>query len=269
MEPIINTTPIDVSIVIISWKMRELLKICLDSIYKFTNEINFEIIVIDNDSQDGTPEMIEKDYKKITLLKNSANRGVAPARNQGIRIAKGRYILILDADMEFKENSIAQIYDYMEKNQGVGLLGCKLVDSANTLQYSCKRYPNLLALVFRRLEHYKLIANSKTLRDHIMKDWDHNSIKEVDYVIGACQYFRRKLISEVGLYDDKIFYGPEDMDYCLRIWRFGSKVVYYPFTSIFHHEQRITKKKILSKISIMHLWGIFYIYWKYKGKIKR
>lgn len=231
--------------------------------------IRFEVIVIDNNSQDGTRELIESDYKEIILIKNSRNRGVAPARNQGIKIAKGKYILILDADMELRENSIEQMYYYMEENPSVGLVGCKLVDSDNKLQYSCKRYPNLLALIYRRSEHYAFVQNSKTLKNHIMKDWDHNSIKEVDYVIGACQFFRRKLISEVGIYDDKIFYGPEDMDYCLRIWRVGSKVVYYPFTSIFHHEQRITKKKILSKISIMHLWGIFYIYWKYKGKIKR
>lgn len=264
-----NIPEIDVSIVIISLRMKDLLKVCLNSIYKFADRINFEIIVVDNDSQDGTSDMIENDYKEIILLKNLENRGVAPARNQGIRIAKGRYILILDADMEFKENSIGQIYDYMEKNPEVGLLGCKLVDSTNNLQYSCKRYPNLTALVFRRLEHYNFIQNSNILNKHIMKDWDHNSIREVDYVIGACQFFRREIIEGVGLLDEKIFYGPEDMDFCVRVWRFGAKVIYYPFTSIFHHEQRITKKRLFSKISLKHLQGIFYIYWKYKGKIKR
>ncbi|SRR3989339_464230 len=264
-----NIPAIDVSIVIISWRMKDLLKVCLDSIYKFTNRLNFEIIVIDNDSKDGTSEMIEKDYDKIILIKNPENKGVAPARNQGINLAKGCYILILDADMELKENSIQQMYNYMEQNPDVALVGCKLVDSSNKLQYSCKRFPNLLALIFRRMEHYNLVKNSKILKNHIMKEWDHNSISEVDYVIGACQFFKRELLANVGLYDDKIFYGPEDMDFCLRIWRAGSKVVYYPLTSIFHHEQRITKKKVLSKISIMHLLGICYIYWKYKGKIKR
>lgn len=264
-----NKNEYDVSIVIISWKMRELLKVCLDSIYRFSAGVQIEIIVVDNNSQDGTSELIEKEYKEITLVKNPVNRGVAPARNQGIKLAKGSYILILDADMELKENSIEQMFTFMERNSDVGLIGCKLVDSSNTLQYSCKRFPNLLALIYRRLEQYAFVKNSKTLKNHIMKDWDHNSIKEVDYVIGACQFFRRKLISEVGLYDEKIFYGPEDMDFCLRIWRTGLKVVYYPFTSIFHHEQRITKKKLFSKISLKHLQGIFYIYLKYKGKIQR
>ena len=259
----------NVSIVIISWKMKDLLQKCLQSIYKFTSEVTFEIIVIDNNSQDGTSEIIETEFPEIILIRNKENCGVATARNQGIKIARGRYILILDADMELKENSIEQLYRFMESNPDVGLVGCKLVDSSNNLQYSCKRYPNLLALIFRRLEHNTFIKNTNILRQHVMKDWDHNTIADVDYVIGACQFFRKDLGDKIGLYDGKIFYGPEDMDFCARIWKISMKVCYYPFTSIFHHEQRITKKKILSKISIMHLWGIIYIYWKYKGKIKR
>ena len=259
----------EISIVIISWKMKDLLKVCLDSIYKYTSQVPFEIILIDNNSQDGTSEMIENEYKEIVLIKNDVNRGVAPARNQGIKIAKGKYILILDADMELKENSILQLYDYSEKNSEVGIVGCKLVDSDNQLQYSCKRYPNFLALIFRRLDHYEFIKDSQILRNHIMKDWDHNSIAEVDYIIGACQFFRKEVVSSAGYYDEKIFYGPEDMDFCIRIWRNNWKVMYYPSTSIFHHEQRITKKNIFSKISLKHLQGIIYIYWKYRGRIKR
>jgi len=260
---------IDVSIIIISWKMRDFLKVCLDSICRVTKGISFELIVIDNDSRDGTAELIQKSYKNIKLIKNSVNRGVAPARNQGIEIAKGQYIFSLDADMELKENSIEHLFKYMEQNPNVGLAGCKLVDSQNNLQYSCKKFPNLFALIFRRLENHNFIQNSTTLKNHIMKDWDHNSIREVDYVIGACHFFRRELINNVGLYDEKIFYGPEDMDLCLRIWKNNFTVVYYPFTSIFHHEQRITKKKVLSKISFKHLNGILYIYIKYRGRIRR
>ena len=260
---------IDVSIVIISWKMKDYLNVCLESIYKVTAGITFELIVVDNDSQDGTSELIENNYKDIILIKNQENRGVAAARNQGINLASGQYILILDADTELNENSIEPMFKYMQQNLDVGLVGCKLVDSQNNLQYSCKRFPNFFALIFRRLEHKNLGQNSETLKNHIMKDWDHNSISEVDYVIGACQFFRKEMVDKIGVYDDKIFYGPEDMDFCLRIWKSGYKVIYYPFTSIFHHEQRITKKKLFSKITFKHLQGIFYIYFKYLGKMRR
>ncbi len=259
---------IDLSIVIITWKMRDLLQKCLTTIYQYTSEIKFEIILIDNNSQDGTVEMIENSFPQIQLIKNEVNRGVAPARNQGLKLALGKYILILDADMELIENSILSLFKFMERTPSCGIVGAKLVDSYKNLQYSCKRFPSFFALVFRRLENFSLIENSKTLSRHMMKEWDHKSIKEVDYLIGACQFFRKEVIDKIGFYDDKIFYGPEDIDFCLRVWNGGWKVCYFPLTQIIHHEQRITKNNFFSAITFKHLLGIIYIYLKYKGRIK-
>lgn len=264
-----NDKEINVSIVIISWKMKNLLQSCLQSVYKFSTGIKFEIIVIDNNSLDGTSEMIEKDFPEIILLKNKENRGVAPARNQGIAIAKGKYVLILDADVELIENSILKLFEYMESNSDCGVVGSKLVSTDRELQFSCKRFPNFLSFIYRRLERFDVIRNSKTLRYHTMQDWDHKEIKEVDYLIGACQFIRSEVIKKIGMYDDKIFYGPEDIDFCLRIWKAGWKVTYYPLTQIVHHEQRITKKNIFSSISLKHFIGILYIYRKYNFKISK
>ena len=248
--------------------MKNLLRKCLESIYKFISELSYEIVLIDNDSIDGTCEMVQENFPEVTLVRNQKNLGVAPARKQGMQLANGNYILILDADTELIENSVKSLYEFMEENKECGLIGCKLVDAQMNLQYSCKRFPSLLSLLFRRLEHIKFIGKSRTLINHMMMDWDHNEIREVDYLIGACQFIRREVIDKIGYYDTAIFYGPEDIDYCLRIWRAGWKVIYYPFTKIVHHEQRITKRKILSDISLKHLKGIFYLYYKYKGRIK-
>lgn len=249
--------------------MKSLLEKMLDSLVRFSSDVNYELIVIDNNSQDGTSEMIKSNYPTAVLITNDENRGVAAARNQGLKIAKGKYILILDADMEFKENSIKMMYDEMEKNPDYGLMGCKLIDTAGEVQYSCKRFPKLRSLIYRRLEFIEIIKNSRALKEHIMAEWDHNDIKDVDYVIGACQFFRRELINKIGLYDDSIFYGPEDLDYCLRVWRAGYKVIYFPHTSIIHHEQRITKKNLFSSISRKHLKAIFYIFKKYNFSLTR
>ena len=265
----INTKNTIISIVIISWKMKELLQSCLNSIHKFTSGVNLDIIVIDNNSQDGTSEMIENGFPEIILIKNKENRGVAPARNQGIAIAQGKYILILDADVELIENSILQLYEFMESNPDCGIVGSKLVSTDRQLQFSCKRFPNLLSFIFRRLEHFDVIKNSKTLRYHTMQDWDHKEVKEVDYLIGACQFIRGEVIKKIGMYDDQIFYGPEDIDFCLRVWKAGWKVIYNPNTQIVHHEQRITKKNFFSSISLKHFIGILYIYRKYKSKISK
>ncbi len=263
-----KTNPPNLSIIIITWKMRDLLKVCLDSIYKFTSGLEFEIILIDNNSQDGTVEMIQQDYPNIRLVKNKQNKGVAPARNQGLEIAEGKYVLILDADMELIENSILRLYEFMEQHPECGMAGSKLVDSDMQLQYSCKRFPTFLALLYRRLEHINFVKNSKTLTHHIMKDWDHKEIREVEYLIGACQFIRKKVIDQIGFYDQEIFYGPEDIDFCIRVWKAGWKIFYLPTTQIIHHEQRITKKNLFSAISFKHLLGIMHIFWKYKGKVR-
>lgn len=264
-----NENKIDISIVIISWKMKELLQSCLISIYKFTSGVNLEVIVIDNNSGDGTSEMIQSEFPDIILLKNKENRGVAPARNQGIEIANGKYVLILDADVELIENSISKLFEFIESHPDCGVVGSKLVSTNRELQFSCKRFPNLLSFIFRRLEHFDSIKNSKTLRYHTMQDWDHKEIREVDYLIGACQFIRSDVIKKIGMYDDKIFYGPEDIDFCLRVWKAGWMVMYYPLTKIVHHEQRITKKNFLSKVSLKHLIGILYIYKKYNFKLSK
>ncbi len=260
---------IDISIVLITWKMKSLLEKLLESIKEYSTGFSYEIIIVDNNSQDGTIEMIETKFPDIILLKNNENLGVAPARNIGMKIAKGKYVLILDADMQLKENSILKLYEFMEQHSDCGLVGSKLIYENGDLQYSCKRFPSIFSLLARRLEGISFVKNSKTLNNHIMADWDHNSIQEVDYVIGACQFFRKDVIDRIGYYDDKIFYGPEDLDFCLRIWRAGWKVYYYSFTSIIHLEQRITKKSLISKISWKHLLGIFYIFRKYKFSLTR
>ncbi|MFA6468667.1 MAG: glycosyltransferase family 2 protein [Bacteroidota bacterium] len=260
---------IDVTIVLIAWNVRDLLEACLNSIIAHTRNITIEIILIDNNSEDGTKQMILEKFPMVQLLENSTNRGVAPARNQGIKKAKGKYVLILDADTKLIENSIEKLYIFMEQNNDCGIVGCKLLEKNGDLQHSCKRFPTVLALLFRRLEHINIINNSKILRSHKMTEWDHSSISDVDYVIGACQFMRMEYLNNVGFYDEKIFYGPEDMDVCIRMWRKGYTVCYYPHTQIYHFHQRITHRNIFSAITFEHLWGIFYIFLKYRGKFSR
>ena len=260
---------IDLSIILITWKMKSMLNELLCSIVQHTNGITYEIIIVDNCSEDGTVEMIRSDYPNAILIENSENRGVARARNQALPLARGRYALILDADMLLKENSFKQMIEFMDKTPDAGICGAKLTFADSVVQLNARRYPTSLAFLFRRLEKYSSIKNSKTLKYHEMAEWDRNDIRDVDYVIGACQMIRREALKAVGLLDEKIFYGPEDIDFCLRMYRNGWKVYYYPYTSIIHYEQRITKKKYFSMLSLRHLCGIVYLFLKYHGKLSR
>jgi hypothetical protein len=260
---------IDISIVIITWNGLHFLKNLLSSIKQYSEGFSYELIIVDNNSTDGTIEFLTNNYPEIVLIRNEKNLGVAKARNIGMRITKGNYVLILDVDMELRENSILKLFQFMEQNNDCGLVGSKLIYANGDLQYSCKKFPNFFALVARRLDAFKIVKNSKVLKQHLMADWNHDEIKEVDYLIGACQLIRRDVIEKIGYYDDSIFYGPEDIDYCLRVWKANWKIKYYPFTSIVHFEQRITKRSFFSIITFKHFIGIIYLFIKYKGKLEK
>lgn len=248
----------DLSIIIITWNALEHLKKCLDSVFKTVKEIDYEIIVVDNNSKDNTLDYV-KHFSKIKIIANNENRGVAAGRNQGIKIAQGKYILILDVDAELTSSAVENLVRFFDKNEKAGLVGPKLTYSDGSLQYSCRKFPNVLTKILRRVPFA-----DKLLKEEQMRDWDHSGVKDVDYVIGACQLIRKKAIDEVGILDENIFYGPEDVDFCLRLWRGNWQVYYNPEAVVIHHEQRITKNKFFTKMTYLHIKGLIYYFWKHK-----
>jgi len=134
----------------------------LKSIKANTNGISYELIIVDNNSQDGTSEMIEAEYQDAILIKNSENLGVAPARNQAFKIAKGRYIITLDADMLFIDNSLMKLVEFMDKTPEAGLCGAKLIFPDGRVQPSGRRFPTVLSFILRRLDFIAFVRYSKT-----------------------------------------------------------------------------------------------------------
>lgn len=253
------------TIVIITWKMKNYLVRCIESIKQSIHELDYEIIVIDNNSNDGTLEWLyeNKENYNLKIFSNDRNLGVAPARNIGLVNAKGKYILILDADIEVKSNAINILVDYLDNDMACGMVGSKLVYPDLSPQANCKRFPSLFTLLIKRFDWLKLVRDYEGYQRHIMSDFNHEETITVDYLIGACQLFRKELLVKVGLLDENIFYGPEDIDFCLRIRSTGSEIVYNCESIMVHYEQRITKKRIISKITFMHFLGILYFLNKY------
>lgn len=253
-----------ISVVIITWNSKKFLMKCLDSLCKKNDSKNFELIIIDNNSTDGSIEYIEENYPKAVLIKNKSNKGVGPARNQGMKISKGKYILILDVDTEFlSEDGLIKLYNYMESDETVGILGAKLLFPNNEIQHSCRKFPSISVKLFNRFEKVGKIRDSKQLREHYMLDKDHDKIQRVDYVIGAFQFIRKEVIQKIGYYDENIFYGPEDIDFCLRAKKAGYHTVYFPDVKLYHFYQRITKR-FFTKITWEHIKGLIYYYFKHK-----
>jgi len=258
---------VKLSIIILTFNSENLLRRCLSSIQENTTLNNYEVIIIDNNSTDGTRQFLKSmENNSYRFILNAKNRGVGPARNQGLKITKSEYILILDVDTVVTSGAIDKLVDYLDQNPKCGLAAPKLIDVQGRLQFTCRKYPTIVSKFLRRVPFNWA---QELLSEEEMHDWDHACIREVDYVIGACQLIRRSVVEEIGLLDEKIFYGPEDIDFCLRIWQAGYKVVFCPEAVIIHDEQRITRKKVFSRLSCKHAKGLAYFFWKHKYLFSR
>lgn len=251
----------EVSIVLITWNSQKFIKPCLDSIFKSVG-VQYEVILVDNGSNDDTVK-IAKNYD-MKIVNNTKNMGVAYARNQGIRIANGQNILILDIDTIIRPDTIKALIEHLNSDRMVGLCAPKLLYSDGALQYSARRFPTIMTKILRRVntDFAKKVLEKDYYLDKVTKDKPFY----VDYVIGACQLIKKEVIDKIGLLDEKIFYGPEDVDYCLRLWNAGYKVLYVPSIDIIHNEQRITKK-LFSKVTLLHIKGLIYYFVKHRKRI--
>ncbi len=252
---------IDISFVILTWNSKKFAEKCLNSIKSSAKTHQYEVIIIDNGSSDNTLELANSTLPDAVIILNDRNRGVAPARNQGLAAAKGQYVVILDIDTYLEDQAINELVDYMDKNERVGICVPRLMYEDGMVQESARRFPTAITKVLRRVE-------TKWSKSKLEQGfYNLNQIKEpikVDYAIGACQVIRKKALEEVGLLDENIFYGPEDVDLCLRMWLEGWEVVYYPHSQVVHYEQRITKKKLFSRITFEHIKGLIYYFIKHR-----
>ena len=261
----VRTQQVSVSIIILTWNSEHEIAACLTSLAQGLGEFSFEVIVIDNGSQDKTCAVIEATGLEVRLVRNAVNRGVAPARNQGISLACGEYILILDDDTTTQPGAFDCLIRYMENQPEVGLCGPKLTDAAGNLRLSCGHFPTLVNKLARCMPS---IVARKVNRMTEMADWDHRTTREVDYVIGACQLIRRRALQEVGLYDENFFYGAEDFDMCLRMWQIGWRVMYNPDATIVHKERRASRS-LKSGLLWKHVWALGYFFYKHGYLLSR
>jgi GT2 family glycosyltransferase len=252
------------SIVILTWNSRALLADCLAALPAATAPLTCEIIVVDNGSRDDTATLLAA-RPDLVVVRNQRNRGVAPGRNPGLRLARGEFVALLDVDTVPAPSAFTTLVAHLRAAPGAGLVGPRLLDPAGALQYSCRRFPTLVDKLMRRLPE----RWSRAITDDVeLRAWDHASVRAVDYVIGACQVIRRAALTDVGLLDERIFYGPEDVDLCLRLQRAGWEVAYVPQAVVTHLERRVTRK-LLSTLTLRHVQGLGYYFWKHRYLLTR
>lgn len=226
---------IELSIVIVSWNAKEFLCKCIDSIFTNCDRFNFEVIVVDNASHDGSVEMVQKKFPMVTVICNDRNLGFAKANNVGIRLSQGNYICLINSDVEVLSNCFDLMVDYIKKNSDVGMLGPMMLNSDGTLQRSCRGYSTLWNLFCRALALDLCFPNAKLFGGRLMTYWDHNDTQEVEVINGCFWMVGKEALSEVGLLDEKFFIYAEDVDWCKRFNDAGWKVVYYPIAKAIHY----------------------------------
>jgi hypothetical protein len=204
--------------------------------------VDFEVIVIDNASSDGSPEMVEENFPQITLIENLENQGFAAANNQGIAVARGRYVLLLNSDTVILDNAIAKMVTFADDHNDATIIGCRVLNPDRTLQPTCFMFPSLLNMLLSTTYLYKLFPKSHFFGRERMTWWDRDDVREVDVVTGCFMLVRRKAIKEVGLMDEKFFMYGEETDWCYRFKKAGWKILFTPDAEIVHFGGQSSKK---------------------------
>ncbi len=257
-----------VSVVIVSHQTRDLLEACLRSIYEHPPSAPFEICVVDNASDDGTREMIRQQFPRVRLVENRDNAGYSRAVNEGFRSTTAPYVLVVNPDMVVIEGAVDALIRFMDSSPRTGVAGGKLLNPDGSLQHSARTFYNFRILLLRRTFLGRLFPGAKALRDHLMLDWDHDDVREVDWLLGACLMIRRSAAKDVGLMDERYFLYFEDVDLCYKMKQRGWGVVYVPDAVMYHHHRRESARRVINRPKLWHLNSVFHFYDKWGGSLQ-
>lgn len=250
----------DISVVILTWNSEDYIEKCIDSllIELENSSFEYEIFIVDNGSTDNTIKILHKLRDRLTPCLHpiflEKNFGTTYPRNIALKRSQGKFIIIMDSDLEISSGSIRRLISILRQEKDVGLVAPRLVYPSGNHQKSTDVFPT----ISRKIARYFFLR----LIERCEQDHDAN-VKEVDYAISAMWVLKNELLDKVGLMDEKIFYAPEDVDYCLRIWKAGYRILYVPDVVCIHYTQEISRGFKINKATIEHIKGLFYYFLKH------
>ncbi|MDP3965085.1 MAG: glycosyltransferase family 2 protein [bacterium] len=241
----------NVSVIIVSWRVKDLLRRCLASIKEQTKTCSYEIFVVDNASGDGTAEMVRDEFPEAQLVANEQNLGFAKANNQAISRARGDVILLLNPDTELREDAIGKTFDFMRHKPEIGICGCAIVNSDGSPQPSVRNFPSWWAMAYLLLKLHVIAPWFPPLRKYLAVNHDYSQSSEVDQVMGAFFCIRGRMIDVIGPLDERFFIWFEEVDYCQRAKAVSWQVWYYADTAVTHHSGQSFKQALTLKKQLM------------------
>lgn len=260
----------DITIIILNYKTRGLLRQCLRGIATSNDSATKEVIVVDNASGDGSIEMVEQDFPGVTLIASPVNNGFSAGMNLGLKRAQGRYVVLLNTDIAVMDKPFDQLVRFMEQHPTVGLAGPKLLNPDGSVQFSCYRFPEKLTPLYRRTPLGKIPFIRKKLQRFVMADFDHKENRVVDWLLGAFLIARTAAIQKVGHLDERFFLYFEDVDWSRRFWAAGWEVMYIAQVEVVHYHKRQSAENpgltgLFSFPTNIHIQSWFRYLGKYNG----
>ena len=225
-----------VRVIIVSWNAKADLRACLASLAESTADASrVEVVVVDNASSDGSPEMVRNEYPHVDLRETGANLGFSGGNNVALADNRCDYVFLLNSDAMLPKGGLDTLLEWADVTPDAGLIGPKVINPDGTLQFSCRRWPTPQAGLFRNVYLGKLFPQNQPAADYLMRDFDHASPLDVDWLSGCAMLMRRACLEQVGPLDDKTFFMYcEDMDWSLRVHEAGWRVVYAPVIDVIH-----------------------------------
>jgi GT2 family glycosyltransferase len=228
-----HTEPV-ISVIVVNWNTKDLLRECLASVATHLSERRHEIIVVDNASTDGSAIVVANEFPHVRLVCNTENLGFGRANNQAMAIGRGEFFLLLNSDARLLDASIAGLLEVFRRDSSVGVVGPRLENESRQLQPSAFRFGSVPLLLIEELGIYKLLGRPRVSRLFLGGYWDHASERPVDIVAGACMLIRKEVFESTGGFDPRIFLYGEEEEWCQRIKAAGWKIIYSPLATVLH-----------------------------------
>ena len=248
------------SIIIVSYNVKNFLERCIDSVKAASEGISHDIYVVDNNSADGSAEMVAKKFPEVKLIRNKTNLGFSMANNLALRHAGGEFILFLNPDTIVEENTLRKCLEFMDSHPGAGAMGVKMIDGKGKFLPESKRsLPTPLVALYKIGGLTTLFPRSKVFGKYYLGHLDKDKTHKIEVLTGAFFFARKSALDNTGWYDEDFFMYGEDIDLSLRILRKKYEIWYYPDTSIIHFKGESTRKTSINYIIVFYKAMIIYI----------
>ena len=250
----------DITVVIVNWNTRDLLRNCLNSVYETIKDINYEVIVVDNASTDGSVHMLRDEFPAVEVIENEENRGFGAANNQAFAVMTGCYALLLNSDTALTQDAVRELFLFMEDHPDASLACGQLLNEDGSRQNSIANFPTLLTMM-----------SNMSLLEYLFprrfpsKRYVHKDPVEIESAIGACVLVRREAMDAVGLFDERYFFFFEETDWAYRMRLAGWKIYHVPSALIYHLQGKSVGTSIRSRIEFYR--SRYQFFRKYRGTV--